>query len=59
VLLADLSADESIRQWKMQSVEVEAPFAAAITVEGNGWRLVRRELSISKFQELAAIHTSS
>jgi 4'-phosphopantetheinyl transferase len=59
VLLADLSAHDSARQWKMQSVEVEGSFAAAITVEGTGWRLVRRELSISKFQELAAIHTSS
>jgi len=59
VLLTNLPAhNDSELQWKMQSVNVESPFAAAITVEGTGWRLIRRDTSISELQELAAIHTS-
>jgi 4'-phosphopantetheinyl transferase len=54
VLLAYLSsADESERRWKMQSLSVEQGFAAAITVEGMDWRLVRREISVLELQELA------
>jgi 4'-phosphopantetheinyl transferase len=59
VLLAYLPADdEPERRWQMQSVGVEARFAAAITVEGTDWRLVSRETSIPELEELAAIHTS-
>jgi 4'-phosphopantetheinyl transferase len=53
------SADDSERQWKMRSLEMEGRFAAAITVEGTDWRLVRRETSIAELQELLPIQTSS
>jgi 4'-phosphopantetheinyl transferase len=57
VLLA-CSSDDSERGWKMQSLEMEAGFAAAITVEGTDWRLVRRATSIAELQELTPIHNS-
>lgn len=58
-LLVDSSEDNALkRRWRTLSIEVGGPFAAALTVEGTDWRLLKHKTSLPELQELFSFHTS-